>query len=151
MGWLDTLKGSIVGLDTAPLIYFTEENPAYFHVVDPFFQALFRDDFTVVTSIVTLLEVMVHPIQKGDVVSAKKYRDILFDTQGINTIVLTQDIAEEAARLRASYKIATPDAIQVATAIHGNASIFLTNDIHLPSISELEIVMLDELKTRPEN
>lgn len=118
---------------------------------EPFFQALFRGDFTIVTSIVTLLEVMVHPIQKGDVISAKKYRDILFDTQGISTITLTQSISEEAARLHASYKITTPDAIQVATAIQGNASIFFTNDIHLLSVSGLEIVTLDEIKTRPEN
>jgi hypothetical protein len=27
MEWVDGLRGSVVGLDTAPLIYFIEENP----------------------------------------------------------------------------------------------------------------------------
>jgi hypothetical protein len=29
MEWLIKLKGKIVGLDTAPLIYYIEENPKY--------------------------------------------------------------------------------------------------------------------------
>lgn len=40
MGWVDTLHGKIVGLDTAPLIYYIEANPAYIHIIDPFFDAL---------------------------------------------------------------------------------------------------------------
>ena len=35
MGWVDALKGQVVGLDTAPLIYFTEQNGAYLELVDP--------------------------------------------------------------------------------------------------------------------
>jgi len=27
MEWIEALRGSVVGLDTAPLIYFIEENP----------------------------------------------------------------------------------------------------------------------------
>lgn len=29
MEWIDSLKGELVGLDTAPLIYYIEEHPAY--------------------------------------------------------------------------------------------------------------------------
>jgi hypothetical protein len=29
MEWLNELQGKIIGLDTAPLIYFIEENPSY--------------------------------------------------------------------------------------------------------------------------
>jgi hypothetical protein len=41
-----------------------------------------------------------------------------------------------------------PDAIQMATAINANASFFLTNDMSLPSLSNLKMLQLDELKTR---
>ena|GEM_PF-4621922 len=34
---------------------------------------------------------------------------------------------------------------QVATAIKANASIYLTNDMDLPAISELQIITLDDL------
>lgn len=36
MGWVELLRGHLVGVDTAPLIYFTEENPQYIHVITPF-------------------------------------------------------------------------------------------------------------------
>jgi hypothetical protein len=32
MEWLNKLQGKIIGLDTAPLIYFIEENPTYLEV-----------------------------------------------------------------------------------------------------------------------
>ncbi|GAC1354635.1 MAG: PIN domain-containing protein [Ktedonobacteraceae bacterium] len=150
MGWVDLLRGSKVGLDTAPLIYFTEENPKYIQVVDPFFEALRRGEFTVVTSTVTLLETLVNPIKQGNTELAKAYRNFLFRTRGVTIISLDRSIAEEAARLRAFHKIRTPDSIQMATAIKMNATYFLTNDSRLPSIPELKIITLDELKTRPE-
>ena len=33
MEWLNLLTGKIVGLDTAPLIYFIEQNPKYITIV----------------------------------------------------------------------------------------------------------------------
>jgi predicted nucleic acid-binding protein len=150
MGWLDSLHDSVVGFDTMPLIHYIEENPNYSNVVDPFFEAIERSEFKVVTSIVTLLEVLVHPIRNDNAILAQKYRDLLFDTEGLSTMELHQEIAEEAARLRASYKIRTPDSIQMATAIFGGASFFLTNDIHLPSLPNLKTLVLDDLKKRSE-
>ena len=61
MEWLTTLRGAVVGPDTAPLIYYIEENPDYAGVVQPFFEAIDRGEVHVVTSTVTLLEVLVHP------------------------------------------------------------------------------------------
>jgi hypothetical protein len=39
------LQREIVGLDTAPLIYFIEENPDYLNTVRPFFVSVDRGDF----------------------------------------------------------------------------------------------------------
>ena len=150
MGWVDLLRGSKVGLDTAPLIYFTEENSEYTQVVDPFFEALRRGEFTVVTSTVTLLETLVNPIKLENPDLAKAYRNFLLRTRGVTIVPLDRSIAEEAARLKAFHKIHTPDAIQMATAIKMNATHFLTNDLKLPSLPELKVLKLDELKTLPE-
>jgi predicted nucleic acid-binding protein len=146
MGWLDSLHDSVVGFDTMPLIYYIEENPNYSNVVDPFFEAIERSEFKVVTSIVTLLEVLVHPIRNANAILAQKYRDLLFDTEGLSTMELHQEIAEEAARLRAVHNIRTPDSIQMATAIFGGASFFLTNDTRLPSLPNLKTLVLEDLK-----
>jgi predicted nucleic acid-binding protein len=144
--WIEALQGKVVGLDTTPLIYFIEENPTYLDMLHPFFEAMDRGEFNVVTSIVTLLEVLVHPFRRGDTTLAQQYRDILLNADNLVTIFLSQDIAEEAARLRAVHNIRTPDAIQMATAIHEGASFLLTNDAGLPSLPELSLLVLDGLK-----
>ena len=82
MGWIDSLHGNIVAIDTAPLIYFIEESPAYVTVVDPFFEALQHGEFAVVTSVMSLLEALVVPLRRGDTDLARKYRDILSKTRG---------------------------------------------------------------------
>lgn len=146
MGWIDSLRGSVVGFDTMSLIYFMEEHPTYSKVVDPFFEAIERGEFTVSTSMITLLEVLVRPIRSGDTKLVQKYRDILFNMDGLSIVPLDQPIAEEAARLRAFHNIRTPDSIQMATAIIGGATFFLTNDTRLPSLPGLKTLILDNLK-----
>ncbi len=146
MEWLAQLQGQVVGLDSAPLIYFIEENPIYLEMTDAFFEAMVRGEFRVVTSVVTLLEVLVYPLRQGNRILAQQYRDILLNEEGLTTIDVSPAIAEEAAQLRATYNLQTPDSIQMATAISGGASFFLTNDARLPSLAELEVLVLEELR-----
>ena len=145
MGWVDSLSGKVVGLDTAPVIYYIERNPRYIEMLRLFFQAVDRGDCSVVSSIVTFLEGLVIPIRQGNTDLVRQYHNLLFKTKGLKTIFLDQQIAEEAARLRAFHKIRTPDSIQVATAITMEAAFFLTNDKRLPSLPNLKILMLDDL------
>jgi len=51
MEWLTPLQGQIVGLDTAPLIYFIEQHPDYLEHVRAFFTAMDAGDLQVVTSL----------------------------------------------------------------------------------------------------
>ena len=66
MEWIEKLYGTTVGLDTAPLIYFIEKHPVYLQLVRPFFLDLELGDFEVVTSTLTLTEVLVHPYKFGN-------------------------------------------------------------------------------------
>ena len=54
MEWIDALRGSTVGLDTGPLIYYIEEHPVFLAKIKPFFEAAERNEFRIVTSFVTL-------------------------------------------------------------------------------------------------
>lgn len=146
MEWVAALRGSTVGVDTTPLIYFIEENRDYIHLVQPFFEALDRAEFTAVTSVVTLLEVLVHPLRRGDRELAERYREILLGAEGLRTVIVSSELAEEAAQLRADYRLRTPDAIQLATMRHEGAAFFLTNDARLPAVPGLTTLVLDELK-----
>ena len=144
MGWIDDLQGKTVGLDTAPLIYFIEENPAYIETVRFFSEAMDRGDFLVVTSTVTLLEVLVHPLRSNNRELATEYRDILLNSK-LTILEVSNAIAEQAAQLRAAHNIRTPDAIQISAALSAGASHFFTNDIRLPEIPSIQILSLDAL------
>jgi predicted nucleic acid-binding protein len=145
MEWVDTLRGSVVGLDTAPLIYLIEENPRYLPQVRPFFDAVDQGHFRVVTSILTLVEVLIHPLRLGNSQLANEYRRILLHANNVETVPVTALIAEEAARLRAKHNLRTPDSIQIATAITGGATSFLTNDTRLQSPMIPNVLILDNL------
>lgn len=145
MDWLTGVRGRVVALDTAPLIYFIEEHPTYLPLVRPFFEGLDRGDFQVVTSTITLLEVLVQPLRSGDTVLQRRYRDILLGVDGLSIVAVSPAIAEEAARVRAAYNLSPPDAIQLATAIVTGAAALLTNDTRLPRRAGVPIIVLDEL------
>ncbi|MDR3212036.1 MAG: PIN domain-containing protein [Planctomycetota bacterium] len=134
-----------MSLDTAPLVYFIGKNPAFHTRLRPFFQALQQGDFTVVISAITITEVLVYPIRHGDAKLALLYRDILLNAEHMRIIPVTGEIAEMASKLRASHKILTPDAIQLATASVMQVDFFLTNNKALPVLPKPTILVLDNL------
>ncbi|MFB2938632.1 type II toxin-antitoxin system VapC family toxin [Aerosakkonemataceae cyanobacterium BLCC-F154] len=146
MEWLIQLQGQVVGLDSAPLIYFIEQNPNYVEMMRFFFRALNRGEFRVITSVVTSTEVLVYPLRQGNEALAQQYRDFLFNQPGITTLEVFPDIAEIAAQLRADYNLRIADAIQMSTAIREGAAFFLTNDARLPSLPGLTVLVLDQLR-----
>ncbi len=144
MEWLDAIKGQLIAVDTAPLIYFIEESPVYLPVVLPFFEALDQQTIQVVTSTVTVIEVLVQPLKRNNHRLVKQYREVLTNVAGLTTYPLTIDIAAIAADLRAKYSLRTPDAVQMATAIHAGAQYLLTNDARLPDLPNLKRLLLDD-------
>lgn len=117
MALITRLKGKRVCLDTAPVIYFIEEHKTYLPIVEPVFQAITKGEVEAVTSTITLLEVLVMPLKRKEVKLAQRYKEILLHSKGLSTRLLTHDISEKAAELRAKYTIRVPDAIQLATGI----------------------------------
>jgi len=145
MGILDAFKGAIVGLDTTPLIYFIEKNPTYHPLVRPFFVSLTDGEFVAVTSTITLVETLVHPIRMNRPRIAERYREILLNIPQLTTYDVSPDIAQKAAEIRANHNIRTPDAIQLATALQAGAAFFLTNDLALQKFPEINVIVVDDL------
>lgn len=148
MGWVEDIRGKVIGLDTAPIIYYVEKNAGYIEMLRPFFQLVHDKECLAVTSTVTWLEALVMPIRKnhGDLIG--EYRELFFNVEGLITFDTSPSIAEIGAQLRAKYAaLRAMDAIQIATAISAGASAFLTNDIKLASISDIKVLVLDKLKT----
>jgi predicted nucleic acid-binding protein len=143
MGWLKKLYGKTVALDTAPLIYFVEATPMFTERVQPFFEALARAEFKVLTSTLTITEALVKPVRHGQLDKIAVFKEIL--ERHIRVVPATTQIAELAARLRAAHNLQTPDAIQVATALDQKADFFLTNDVKLSRLQQPQVLVLADL------
>jgi predicted nucleic acid-binding protein len=145
MGIVQKLSNKTVFLDTAPLIYYIEENHRYSQLLDKLFLANSKGKFLFKTSVITLLEVLVYPMRLKEYQLVEQYQNILCNSPTINIIELNIEIATKAAGFRAKYGLKTPDSIQIATAIYVSAEFFLTNDNRLKTVKEIETLVLDDL------
>lgn len=91
----------------------------------------------------TLLELLVVPYRAGNVELAQRYEAVLTRSRGVRMVDLTRDPMRLAAQLRAATGAATPDALQLATALATGCSDFVTNDWRLPAMPGLRVVQLD--------
>ncbi len=142
----DALKNvSKLAFDTAPIIYFVEANPDYDTLVTAVFERVEKEKIIGITSVITLCEVLIHPIRNNNANLKKQYFEILQNSSDFQTKQITFSIAEIAAELRANYNLRTPDALQIATALENGCDAFLCNDKGLKRVRELEILILDEI------
>jgi len=132
-----------VGLDSAIFIYHFEEHPRYKALCAEVFDLMEAGAIQVVTSTVTLIEVLVQPLTKGAQELSSRYEQYLQFGPSLTLRSLDPDLALRAARLRAHYQIRTPDAVQLAAAIEFGARLFLTNDDRLRKVTEIEVVVLE--------
>ena len=134
------------GVDTAPIIYFVEGHPQYDALVTEVFQCIANSIFTGVTTVITLIEVLVHPLGQRNIHLQQEYRDLLLHSANFETLPVNITIAERAAELRTRHNLRVPDSIQVAAALEMGCEAFLTNDATLRRVRELHILVLSELE-----
>jgi predicted nucleic acid-binding protein len=140
----DILSGTIF-LDTSPLIYYIEGHSSYQNVLAQVFEAADAGKVLLLTSSITLLEVLVKPLREGRHELAVQYKEILLNASGIIVNGFDIEISIKAAELRAKYNLRTPDAMQLANALWFGAKFFLTNDLKLKIVSEVRTVTLEDL------
>jgi predicted nucleic acid-binding protein len=133
-----------VGVDTVVFIYFIEEHPRFLPLVEPLFQEVAAGRREIVTSALTLLEVLVVPYRSGDYQLAERYESLLTRSCGVRVAEISRDHLRTAAQLRATTGIRTPDSLQLAAAMLAGCTVFLTNDRDLPPIPGLRIVQLSK-------
>ena len=143
----DALQGvQRLGVDTAPVIYFIEANPRYDALVTEIFQRISSGVLDGLCSVITLTEVLVQPLRHGDHKVARDYTDLLLHSRHFATVSIDSAIATTAGDLRARYNLRTPDALQIAAALENGCQAFLTNDITHRRVTEIRILVLDELE-----
>ena len=133
-------------LDTAPVIYLVEKNPAYFDVVKDIFTAIDNGQLAAMTSPVTLAECLVHPMRLNLPPVQQSFIDVVMSGSNTTFVNLDQAVGQQAARLRADYNVRLPDALQLAAAINNGCDAFLTNDALLKRVTGIQILVMDELE-----
>jgi predicted nucleic acid-binding protein len=147
MGLMAELGDGPIGADTAVFIYFIEEHPRFLPLLEPLFREVDEGHRQLVTSALTLLEVLVVPFRSGDRLLAERYETVLTQHRSIQFIDISRDHLRAAAELRAATRVKTADALQLVAALAMGCSDFLTNDRELPAISGLRIHRLSSFAT----
>jgi len=143
----DVLKDvSLLRIDTAPIIYFIEKRDPYYAKMQTVVSAITNGSIAAYSSTMTLTEVLVQPLKVNNSALVEEYEDVLLNSPNFSLMPIDVTVSRTAARLRAQHNLKTPDAIQVATAIESQCEAFLTNDIGLKRVKELQTLVLDELE-----
>lgn len=137
---------TLLYVETAPLIYYIEENAQYIDRMDRIFRLLQDTSTQAVSSVITLTEVLNRPLQLGRMDLVRAYRAILISNPSVHLRMIDLIIAERAAQLRAEYNLRTPDALHIATALIAGCDAFLTNDRALNRVTDIPMLILDELE-----
>lgn len=135
---------SLVGIDTSLFIYLFEDSPTYSNVATAVLEQVESGVTSGITSTVSLMEVVVKPLQLGNTEVAEYYATIIAGFPNLIVAGIDADVARQAAFFRAIYNIRPADALQLGACQHGGATAFVTNDKRLRRVTEFEIVILDD-------
>jgi len=115
--------------DTNLFIYLFEGSPAYGPQVVALRQKMLKRGDELVTSTLTLGEVLVKPMKSGDATLTNEYRSSIPATATL--LQFDEKAAILYAKLRCDPALRAPDAIQLACAASFGVDLFVTNDGNL--------------------
>jgi len=136
-----------VGADTMVFIYHLQDHLTYAPLTQAIFEAWEEGRNSGVTSVITVLEILVKPKRERNSDAARDYQGLLTTYPNLHILDVDLTVACLAADLRAKYAIRTPDALQIAAALHAGASGFITNDEQLKRVADegIEVLLLEDL------
>ena len=101
---------------------------------------------TKVISTLIYAESFVYIFEQADESLEKKQLKALEKIPKLKIVAPTKKICLLAAQLRAAYRLKTPDAIHLATAIDSGCDVFITNDDNLKKVQEITVFTLRDIK-----
>lgn len=135
--------------DTNLFIYLFEDYGKHSESVDRLRSSMLERGDQLLTSTLTIGELLVKPTMAGNSALCQKYEEAIRAT----SIVLNFDVhvARQYANLRSNphRRIAPPDAIQLACAASANVDLFLTNDTRLHNLHVEGIQFITSVERAP--
>jgi predicted nucleic acid-binding protein len=147
VGSLSLPATGTVYVDAQLFIYEVRDRQPYQALFEPLWRALDAGHLSVVTSALTWLEVLVHPLRDEDADLQRAFGDAL-TRAGVRVEPITLDILRAAARLRADVpSLRTPDAIHAATAQLTRCDVLISHDPAFRSVPGLNHLYLGDITT----
>jgi predicted nucleic acid-binding protein len=116
--------------DTNLFIYLLEGSGDLFRRTQRILDRMTTRKDELVTSTLTLGEVMSKPMELGQSDLANRY-DRFLNSPGVQVVSFDRDAARIFAKIRRDRTIKPPDAIQLSCAAAAGANLFITNDARL--------------------
>jgi predicted nucleic acid-binding protein len=127
--------------DTNLFIYLFEGEDSLSERVKQLRQAMIQRGDQLLTSTLTLGEVLVKPLERGETGLARKYEEAVAATALM--IPFETKAARIYAALRSDRSLRAPDAIQLACAAAAGVDLFITNDarLHTRRIAGIQFIV----------
>jgi len=135
----------LIALETSIWIYYFEGSADFGRAAAAVLEAVSAGQVAAVASELVLLELLVAPLRKGAQDVADEIEMTLLHFPHLELAPVTRAVLVHAAEFRARYRLRTPDAIMVATAVESGATLAVTNDGAWRKIEEIEVVLLRNL------
>jgi predicted nucleic acid-binding protein len=145
MGRLSLSTRQRVYLDTNVLIHLIEGLTSHAAQIDLLSRAIDAGGVTCVTSELSLAEVLVLPLAKGQTALIQQYNELIGTNSKLEVLPITRPILVSAAAVRTDYRVKLPDAIHVASALAFGCTYFLTQDKDFQNTSLPGVVTLADL------
>ncbi len=124
-------------IDSAPIIYVLEDHPELAPAFKPVFAAHDKGLARFAVTTMTIAEVLAGPLCARNEELTERYRSTL---RTWFVVDLDADLAESAARLRATSKMKLADAVLAASALAIGADALVTHDRDFSALRDLPIL-----------
>lgn len=99
------------------------------------------------SSVITLTEVLSKPFQVDNQELVEQFIRLFENRSNFLLFDISREIAIKAGELRGKYPfLKSMDALQIAAAIENKVDIFLTNDLKLKQIKNIDIWTMEDIK-----
>jgi predicted nucleic acid-binding protein len=133
--------------DTNLFIYLLESHGPHYELVANLRRSMLSRGDQLLTSTLTIGEILVKPVERHDEELARKYVDAIIKSSV--TVDFDLRAAKIYAGLRGNRSLRPPDAIQLACAAAARVDLFITNDSRLHSMQVEGIQFIVPLARAP--
>lgn len=132
-----------IGLDVNIVLYYLHRDKSFGKQSLRLLTAI-KNKIKVISTLV-YTEAFVYVFAEDNQLLMREQLKALESIPKLQIIAPARQICLTASQLRAAYKIKTPDAIHIATAIDSGCDVFITNDDHLKRVQEITVFTLRDL------